>query len=110
VQPRTGQQPQAIGGAAAQAEHVGGLLMIEARKKSKLDQGGRLGIVLLELIERVVNVHNLVHAIVGNEKSLVQLAPCAASVLDSHLPSCRFDENPPHRLGSGRKEVARLFQ
>lgn len=106
-EPGACQEPEAIGCAAAKAEHLGGLLVLKAGEKAQLDKGGCLWVVLLQLFQSLVDGQQLVHAVVRNEEVLVEfLALGAAASLVPLLATCPFDQDAAHGLGLGGEEVA----
>src|SRR5207249_1845045 len=72
----------------------------------ELHQRGGLGVVPLQLVQRLVDRQQLVHAVVGDQEALVQLPPPRpAAALDPVLASCPLDQDAAHGLGGGGEEV-----
>jgi hypothetical protein len=106
-QPGSSQEPQAIGGTAAQAHHFGGLLVLEAGEESQFHQGGGLRIVPLELCERLVDCQQIVKPFVRNRQILVEVqTPGLTASLVPAPASCPFDQDSAHGLGGGAEEVS----
>ena len=74
---------------------------------AELDQFGRCGIFFLQAIEcvmqgdQVVTIHRD-----GYGLNPVILTLHLAAMLDTSFPSRVFDQDPPHRFGSGTKKMA----
>src|SRR5207247_847065 len=105
-QPSPTERPEAVGGAAADAQSFGRFLMGETGKVTQLDESGRVAVVVFQPAQRLVQRDEIVTTgLGGGEVGEIDAQP-AAAVLVGQLASRLIHEDAAHRLGRGRKEVA----
>src|SRR5262249_50431774 len=106
-QPGPGQEPEAVARPAAQSQQLGGLLVLGTRGVAEGWQGGRLGVVLLQLLQRLVDGQQFVRPVVHRKEALVEcLAPGPAASLPPPFAARPFDQDAAHGLAGGGEEVA----
>ena len=111
VQPGAGQEPQAIGGPAAQAEKLCGRLVLEAGEESQFHQRGG-GAQRLELDERLLVTDDRADELLAVHEALEELERHDAQA--AALVKLRFFAGLEHQeaadlLGLGRRAADRLW-
>ena len=96
-----------VGGSAGDAQGAGRFVHGHAGEQAKLDDLGRRRIVLGEATERIIQGDDLVRSRAGQPIPFRQLDPLPPSSVDLGSFSARaVDQDAPHGLGRGSKEVA----
>jgi hypothetical protein len=107
VEPGPSEGPKVVGLPAADPHGLGGFPLRESREEAERYQLGGFWGVALELVEGVIEGHDLRGAGIHDAQRLVQFHPdTPAPVLGSPLATGPLHENPPHGLGRGGEEVA----
>jgi hypothetical protein len=108
-QPRPGKRPVSVGRGPRHAKRVGRFFDRQAREIMQLDKLCGVGIFDSQLSQRFVYRQQLVWRIDSSGLSVGQFDPLKPTAMsDSALAPGIFDEDAPHRLGSGGKEVASI--
>ena len=106
-QPGPAERPEAVGGAAADAQGLGRFLMRQAGEVAQLHEPGRVGVVAFQPAQHLVQRDEVVGTGLGGGEVRGEIdAQPSAAVLVGLLATGLLDEDASHGLGGGGEDVA----
>ena len=110
MQPGTGVSPKAIRGARRNVHHSSRFRQSQPGKISQFHQLGRLRIRCRQVVDGPIERQQILTGFRSGDFEIVQIYEClTASPLEAFLAAGVVDENPSHRFGRGREEVAAVI-